>query len=312
MIYLIMCGRLGNQLFQYAFARKVQLETGQDLAIDFTAIEQVGRAEWRNYLENYQVTTYKIVKKNDYFPFQRFLYKFFKLIRPKYNLQKQYKFDEFIAKYFYRYGILFYESDYLCHKYNFSKIKVQNIIIKGWFESEKYFEGMEKILRNEFLPKKICTDVKLVKKLKETESVCVTVRRGNFTDTQYKDKFLVCTTSFYVQAVDYIKRIYPDALFYICSDDIQWCKDELRLDGNVIYETNNEVSQKLYLMSLCKHFIISNSTFSWWAQYLSTNPSKIVIAPSIWRNTELKPVDIFSEQWVLMDNNGNIVSNKEN
>ena len=78
-------------------------------------------------------------------------------------------------------------------------------------------------------PKKTCTDVNLVKKLKETESVCVTVRRGNFTDTQYKDKFLVCTTSFYVQAEDYIKRIYQDALFYICSDDIQWCKDELRL-----------------------------------------------------------------------------------
>ena len=67
----------------------------------------------------------------------------------------------------------------------------------------------------------------------------------------------------------------------------------------------------LDLMSLCKHFVISNSTFSWWAQYLSSNLSKIVIAPSVWRNTELKPIDIFSENWILMDNDGNIVSNGE-
>ena len=72
MIYLIMCGRLGNQLFQYAFARKGQQETGQDLAIDFTAIDQVGNAEWRNYLEDYQVSTYKIVKKMITFQFKDF------------------------------------------------------------------------------------------------------------------------------------------------------------------------------------------------------------------------------------------------
>ena len=50
-----------------------------------------------------------------------------------------------------------------------------------------------------------------------------------------------------------MKKMHPNALFYICSDDIQWCKDELKLDGNIIFEPNNEVSQKLYLMSLCKH-----------------------------------------------------------
>ena len=134
MIYLVMCGRLGNQLFQYAFARKVQQETGQDLAFDFTAIDQVGNNEWRNYLKDYQVATYKIVKKNEYFPVQRALYKFFKLIRPKNSLLKQYKFDEIIAKWFYKCGLLFYESDYLCHKYDFSKIKTKNIFIRGWFE----------------------------------------------------------------------------------------------------------------------------------------------------------------------------------
>lgn len=302
-----MCGRLGNQLFQYAFARKVQQETGQELAIDFTAINQVNNDEWRNYLEDYQVSTYKVVKKYEYFPVQRFLYKIFRIIRPKNNLVKQYKFDEYIAKRFCKYGILFYESDYLCHKYDFSEIKTKNILIKGWFESEKYFENMKEILCKEYTPKKICHNTDLVKKLKESESVCVTIRRGNFTETQYKDKFLVCKPSFYIHAIEYIKMIFPKALFYICSDDIQWCKEELKLDGDIIFEPSNEISQKLYLMSLCKHFIISNSSFSWWAQYLSQNQTKIVVAPCVWRNTELKPIDIMSERWVLMDNDGNIV-----
>ncbi len=243
-IYLIMCGRLGNQLFQYAFARKVQQETGQDLAIDFTAIDQVGNAEWRNYLEDYQVSTYKIVKKNDYLPIQRVLYKIFRIIRPKNGLQKQYKFDEFIAKWFYKCGILFYESDYLCHKYDFSKIKTKNILIRGWFESEKYFEGMGEILRKEFLPQNPCADVDLVRKLKETESVCVTIRRGNFTETQYKDKFLVCGISFYHRAIEYMKRMHKpiiihtieyfenhpmiDAIALVCvADWIDYCKSLL-------------------------------------------------------------------------------------
>lgn len=303
-----MCGRLGNQLFQYAFARKVQQETGQELAIDFTAVEQVGNVQWRNYLEDYKLSTYNLVKKNDYLPFQRVIYKILRTIRPQKGQLKQYRFDEFVARLFYRFGVLFYESDYLCHKYDLSKIKAKNILIRGWFESEKYFLNMEQILRKEFLPKKSCTDIELARKLKENESICVTIRRGNFTEPQLQHEFLVCGISFYQHAIEYMKKKYPDALFYICSDDIQWCKDELELDGNIIFEPDNDVSQKLYLMSLCKHFIISNSTFSWWAQYLSNNPTKIVIAPNVWRNTELKPIDIFSDDWILMNNKGEIMS----
>lgn len=153
MIYLIMCGRLGNQLFQYAFARKVQQETGQDLAIDFTAIDQVGNAEWRNYLEDYQVSTYKIVKKNDYFPIQRVLYKIFRIIRPKNGLQKQYKFDEFIAKWFYKCGILFYESDYLCHKYDLSKIKTKIYLLEDGLNQKNISKAWGKFYVRNFYPK---------------------------------------------------------------------------------------------------------------------------------------------------------------
>ena len=153
MIYLIMCGRLGNQLFQYAFARKVQQETGQDLAIDFTAIDQVGNAEWRNYLRITKFQHIKIVKKNDYFQFKEFCIRSSEL---------------FVLRMVYRNNISsmsLLQSGFISVEYCFMnpitcatnmispKIKTKNILIRGWFESEKYFEGMGKFYVRNFYPK---------------------------------------------------------------------------------------------------------------------------------------------------------------
>lgn len=308
MIYLVMCGRLGNQLFQYAFARKVQNETGQELAIDFTAINQVDDPEWRNYLNEYNVHGYKTVDKNEYYPIQRFLYKIFKILRPKSNELKQYKFDEFIAKKFSGCGVIYYESDYKFHDYNLSEIKAKNIIIRGWFESEQYFAGLSDILKRELTLKKALSreSEEISRLLRNAETICVTIRRGNFTKDKYKKKFLICEPDYYYKGVEYIRKIHSGATVYICSDDIEWCKAKLKFPGNVIFEPQSEVCEKLYLMSLCKHFVIGNSTFSWWAQYLSSNKEKIVIAPSKWRNCELPPKDIYNTSWVCLDSNGEI------
>mgnify|MGYP000139365863 CR=1 FL=1 len=82
--------------------------------------------------------------------------------------------------------------------------------------------------------------------------------------------------------------------------------EKTRIKGNVHYvDLNNPDYVEMYLMSKCKHFIISNSTFSWWAQYLSTNESKIVIAPSRWGNLSYKgenvQTDIYEDDWILVD-----------
>ena len=153
MIYLVMCGRLGNQLFQYSFARQIQSITGQELAIDFTAINNVNKSDWRNYLEEYNVSEYRIVGKNDYFPIQRIVYRLLRMIRPRKDEKKQYIFDEIVSKVLVRYGIIYYESNYQYHK--FINIKSRDIIIRGWFESEKYFENISHILKTELIPKNI-------------------------------------------------------------------------------------------------------------------------------------------------------------
>ena len=301
-----MCGRLGNQLFQYAFARKIQIITGQELAIDFTAIENVNNPEWRNYLVDYNTHPYKIVTNRDYYPIQRYVYALLKRIRPKSNEMKQYRFDEFVSV-LANSGIYYYESDFKCHDFKIKKSK--NIIIRGWFESHKYFEDQWEIIKDEFTLKNgIENEYKdIERKLKNGNGICLSIRRGNFLDDAHRDKFFVCSPEYYYSSVKQAKKIHSDSFIYVCSDDIEWCKRELNLPGEVVYEPSANPTEKLYLMSLCKCFILSNSTFSWWAQYLSTFKNKTVIAPSRWRNKGLSPLDIYNDSWILIDSNGTIV-----
>lgn len=306
MIYLIMCGRLGNQLFQYSFARYIQMITGQELSIDFTAIEQVGNPEWRNYLVDYSTSKYFLVGKKDYYPIQRFIYKFARIIKPKSELGG-YKFDERFSKLLNKIGIIYFESDYKYHKFIVPKTK--NIIIRGWFESEKYFSAISSELRNEFkIIKAISGHNKEIRnQLQKGTGICLTVRRGNFTEEKNKDKFLICTKEYYYGAMNYMLKKYPEGLIYICSDDIEWCKQNLHFEHEVLYEEEADYAEKLYMMSLCKHFVLSNSTFSWWAQFLSDSEEKVVIAPYKWRNCDFSPIDIYSDNWIRMNSNGKVI-----
>lgn len=308
MIYVIMAGRLGNQLFQYSYAKKVQMLTGQKLALDFTAVNNVGNPNWKNNLVDYNISNYIEVKRKDYYPYQRFIYRILKIVRTRLNKRQQYKFDMFTMRYFSRIGVCFCESDYKAIIPD--KIGGKNIIIRGWFESEKYFADILPILRKEFVPnKEISAEGKIIeKKLKYSEAICITIRRGNFTEEKNQKKFLVCTQNYYISGANYILTRRKNAILYICSDDIEWCKRNLQFDAPVIYENEKPAWEKLYLMTLCKHFVISNSSFSWWAQCLSDNLNKIVVAPSVWRNDILSPKDIYCRGWIRINERGDVIN----
>jgi len=92
--------------------------------------------------------------------------------------------------------------------------------------------------------------------------------------------------------------------FYIFSDDTKWGERNLRLDHPTTYVKNNndeKCYEDLHLMTLCKHHIIANSSFSWWAAWLSTNPRKIVIAPQKWFNNATRNTkDLIPQAWTLI------------
>ena len=85
------------------------------------------------------------------------------------------------------------------------------------------------------------------------------------------------------------------------SDDINWCKENLKGD-NIIFIEDEPDYVDLWLMSLCEHNIITNSSFSWWGSWLNKYQDKIVIAPKVWfgANKNLNPKDIYCEEWILI------------
>ena len=101
---------------------------------------------------------------------------------------------------------------------------------------------------------------------------------------------------YYSQAMKH----FPDTNFIVFSDDIQWCKENFKGEEFTFIEEDDYI--ELYLMSMCRHNIIANSSFSWWGSYLNQNEDKIVIAPSKWFGTDgrLKTENIYGEGWIVI------------
>ena len=99
--------------------------------------------------------------------------------------------------------------------------------------------------------------------------------------------------------MQYMKKHLSNPLFFICSDDIEWVKRNIDMKGyDVIFETGKDpIWEKVRMMYTCKHFIISNSSFSWWTMWLSRNKKKIVVAPKRWYNDRFQGYLV--EDWMI-------------
>lgn len=301
MIYLMINGRFGNHLFQYAFARTIASKTGDTIAIDWSRVNERHSKDgdgWINSFQDFNVCNLsecsieqimspmqkKLINLNRKFTYHRYL----KRLLPLVKLLSQY------------WGVyVSLDGKYFPYSYFGSK----NKILLGYFECDKYFRTIEGILKKEITPKCRATNknVKLWKRIQETESICVTVRRGDFfTKANVKNLGACCNVDYFQRGIKYIKKQYPNSVIFFFSDEIEWVKQNIKMDGEIYFESGNDpLWEKLRLMSGCKHFVISNSTFSWWAQYLSDNKSKIVVAPKHWREND-DSYDIKQDNWILL------------
>lgn len=314
MIYLEMAGRLGNQLFRYAFAKRIQELTGEELYIDFKRVYDKGpeKQGWSNSLRLFKTGEYQeVVGRKDIFYknssiMQKMVYFVYKignqiLKKNKDKLQKyQLKMQPILNKYnlyFIELGFYNYDFKYL----NKNKVKY----ICGCFESEKYFLAIKEQIWKEFEPTngKQEKNKDLYRKIEETESVCITIRRGDFVTNEKNSKlYNICDLNYYYKAIEIIKNKVKKPVFFVFSDDMKWAKENIKgLNAEFYYEDGTDtVDEKLRLMYSCKHFIISNSTFSWWAQFLSRNPNKLVISPNIWYKSGLHS-DLINDEWIKVE-----------
>ncbi len=184
----------------------------------------------------------------------------------------------------------------------------KNLICEGYFQSEKYFKNFSDIIKNELrLKQSIPSNKDLIDLEHKENSVCVHVRRGDYTGIK---NLLICTPKYYEEAIRMVSQSIDNPLFIVFTDDVAWTRENICWPKNTIFADNlrsedNELNwknpfQDLEAMPECKHFIISNSSFSWWAQYLSASQNKIVVAPSIWQNKHKKH-DIYMKDWNLLE-----------
>ncbi len=170
----------------------------------------------------------------------------------------------------------------------------------GYWQSEKYFEDIKSILKQELTLKNPLEESKinLIQEIEHKNSVAIHIRRGDYvTNKLYQN---ICEESYYKKAITIMKEKVDNPVFYIFSDEIDWVKENWKFKGNIIFMNYaNKDFEELEIMKHCKHFIIANSSFSWWAQYLSDNPKKIVVAPKKWYNHD-KKVDIYQKNWITI------------
>lgn len=185
-----------------------------------------------------------------------------------------------------------------------------NVFLDGYWASEKYFKDIADILRNEFtLREAISRNTMLWEdKIKSEEMpISLHIRRGDYLESDINRQiYAQVPVSYYYNGIELIRKNADISALFVFSNDIDWCKEMFKFDIPVYYVTGNDEFhgyEDMYLMSLCKHNIVANSTFSWWGAWLNRYKEKVVICPKkffnisdIWHDS----TDTWPEEWIQL------------
>ncbi len=273
---------LGNNLFQYALGRRLALERSTELLLDFTGENYNRRQYCLSYMSHFNMIR-SVAKTREVMKIK--LLNRFSFINPDY--------ENSVIK---ENGNIFDQTVINAPK---------NAYLIGYWQSEKYFKPIENILRHDLTFKepqnKKYQD--LLDKITRSNSVSIHVRRGDYMLSKNLCLFNICKPDYYHKAVVYISGEKPAPELFIFSDDIKWVKQNIKFNFPTTFVSDGSLTdyQELILMSVCKHNIIANSTFSWWSSWLATNPDKIVIAPEKYALKINRPIyDYYPESWKLI------------
>jgi hypothetical protein len=282
-------GGLGNQLFQYAAGRYLAHLNNTKLFVDTSFLQSAfSGTSKRNYeLAAFNVASEvadeKLLKSFHSSEFSKKERVLTHLI--SFGKNKKYKFDE----------------------YGFDEHLLElrgNYYIRGYFQSEKYFKNIGPEIREElkvkedFIPK----DSELIRQIKESNSVAIHIRRGDYIrNLSSMDAHGLCSKDYYVKSIEFMKKeVGDDVHFFLFTDDEAWVRNEMKWNINSTLISGKTPVEDFYLMSLCKHIITANSTFSWWAAWLNPNAEKKVILPKHWTNNlQTESIELRPKNWII-------------
>ncbi|GAB2698807.1 alpha-1,2-fucosyltransferase [Mucilaginibacter koreensis] len=177
-----------------------------------------------------------------------------------------------------------------------------NLYLDGYFQDERYFRHIRDIISEEFtFPHLNERDALLENEIKDSHNpVSVHIRRGDYLKPAVGAYHGVLPVKYYEDAAAVIEQQITSPSYFIFSDDIHWCHEHLSCfnHGRFISANSRESWVDMYLMTLCRHHIIANSSYSWWGAWLSKHPKKVVIAPEKWFSNQTS--NIVPEQWISL------------
>lgn len=281
MIIIKLKGGLGNQMFQYALGRNLSLIHNIPLKVDSSYLKNPNQSNRSLRIDNFNTILEEAssVEINSIVsPLQNIL----DIVRSKKRtvVEKSNTFNM---------NILSRNKGYFI----------------GHWNSEKYFKNNESIIREDFkLKNPFGEKAEIISKKIEsaTNSTGIHIRRGDYVSIKkIADVHGLIPILYYENAMEKIAQKFPDAEFFIFSDDIKWAEENFPKKYPVTFVSNPSILdyEELLLMSQCKHNIIANSTFSWWAAWLNINSNKTVIAPKKWFNDpSIDTTDLIPETWI--------------
>ena len=292
MITVRLKGGLGNQMFQYAFALNIARKNKTTVEFDLTFLE--GRNPGigvvaRNYeLDIFGIEPVRANKKNIIIDRHYFKNPILNELSKKILGKNRKRISDKRLK---------FKSKYLNLK--------DNIYLDGYWQSEKYFLDIKNEIKDLYkVKKKIPVRIQaLFNEINfNPKSVCVHNRRGDFLTSPMHEAL---GQNYYEVAEKLLLEKISSPFLYVFSDDINWCKENLKFKSNAVFVDDSFAGPRVEfyfeLMKACKHFIVSNSTFAWWAAYLPRNKDKIVIAPKKWLiSTTLDTSHIVPNDWITI------------
>lgn len=263
-------GGLGNQLFMYAFARRMTLDNSADLVLDTTSgfvrdpfrrncqlahFHVAGRiaSPKESFMDSLGVVRRAAIRNvNRWLP-----------LRQRWYLQERMReFDPEVA------GL---------HP-------LHSVYVEGYWQCAEYVEPISDVLREDFAFRwRPSDDVRrLAGALEETDSVCVHVRRYLPPSASTNASFGELPTSYYDRAITLVREAHPRAVFRVFTESAN-CRTVAHLlsRGCSLMKAPDSPDRDIadfWLMTRCRHFVVANSTYSWWAAWLGNRPGKLVVA----------------------------------
>ena len=291
MIIAKLIGGLGNQMFQYATAKALALKHGVEAKVDTAVLDKDAKGVYTQ--RKFELSAFAAqIKIADQKELQPFLNKFNnKFIR---GLQRNFS------------G--FFSTLYV--KENGNRFNVSflgwpaNTYLDGFWQSELYFKFYEEEIKQdlEFNQAIIDKNKDLAAKINSVNSVSLHVRRGDYVNLPSANSFHgLCSIDYYNEGVKLIADKTGPIELFVFSDDVAWCRQNLKFDFPIHFIETNDAYSDMYLMTQCKHNIIANSSFSWWGAWLNNNADKIVVAPKKWFNDpRIDTSDVIPIEWIQL------------